>query len=141
MFWMLQSCHSSKLPVALFSQFCMQGEDRQIFTLLCVHLLVVCICCTSILGFHPIPFINIFSWLSFPLTSYFKFIFIFNLFQHLYFFFRTSCSLFHCLLELFPSQHSSVKSPCLNNNVPFKLFKEIFFAPSSTDIGSPCLKL
>jgi len=25
--WMLQSCHSPKLPITLFAQFCMQGED------------------------------------------------------------------------------------------------------------------
>lgn len=58
-----------------------------IFTLLCVHLLVVCICCTCILGLHPIPFINIFflavSLISHPIF----YLFLFLIYSHTYLFF------------------------------------------------------
>lgn len=84
-----------------------RGGRTLFFTLLCVHLLVVCICCMSILGFHPIPFINIFSWLSFPFYILFFIYFIFNLFPHLSFFFLAS-----------PAVVSAVCWSCFLHDVP-----------------------
>lgn len=120
------------LPAAMFAQLCLQEQESLchllwIYTLLCVHLLAVFICCTSILGFHPIPFINIISWLSFPLhILFFKFIFIYNLFPHTSFFFLTvSCSLYLSSPKLFSSWCPSTRALHLSNNVPQNSSKQL----------------
>lgn len=130
------------LPAAMFAQLCLQEQESLchllwIYTLLCVHLLAVFICCTSILGFHPIPFINIISWLSFPLHI----LFFFNLFLFITCF---HTSPFSSLLS--PAVFTSLHRSCFLHDVPqqghctsvtmfHKTLQSSFFLSSSTDLG------